>query len=44
MVHCPKCNEVIGEKKSICPLCHHVFTDQELTDIHLTESFKPKYI
>ena len=30
MVHCPKCNEIIGEKKSICPVCHHVFTDQEL--------------
>ncbi|MBR6256780.1 MAG: hypothetical protein IKR23_05305 [Lachnospiraceae bacterium] len=33
MVHCPKCNEIIGEKKSICPVCHHVFTDQELKDM-----------
>ena len=33
MVHCPKCNEIIGENKSICPICHHVFTEQELTDM-----------
>ena len=33
MVHCPKCNEMIGERKSICPMCHHVFTDREMTDM-----------
>lgn len=33
MVHCPKCNEMIGETKSICPICHHVFTDQEMSDM-----------
>ena len=33
MVHCPKCNEMIGESKSACPMCHHVFTDQEITDM-----------
>lgn len=33
MIHCPKCNESIGENKSICPMCHHVFTEQELADI-----------
>lgn len=31
MVHCPKCNEMIGETKSVCPMCHHAFTDQEIT-------------
>ena len=33
MVHCPKCNEMIGETKSVCPMCHHVFTDQEMADM-----------
>ncbi len=33
MIHCPKCNEVIGDDVHKCPFCRHEITEEERRNI-----------
>jgi transposase-like protein len=38
MINCPKCNELIGEELTRCPMCGYGFTDQDIAAIKKTLS------
>ena len=33
MINCPKCNELIGEKHVICPICRYEFPVEDIINI-----------
>ena len=33
MINCPKCNELIGEELTACPMCGNDFTDKDIAEI-----------